>query len=136
MKKKKNEPFKLICICCGKCCKETEMELCVNEVSKIEGLGYFRKDFTIIDNGILKLKNIDGHCYFFDVLNKECKIYYNRPLGCRFYPIILNEKSKCKIDEYCSCYEKNKIIQIPKRECEKLKKYIKVLDSEIRNRRK
>ncbi|TFF97844.1 MAG: YkgJ family cysteine cluster protein [Promethearchaeota archaeon] len=129
------EKIKFICLNCGKCCLDTEMEISNKEVESIEKLGYSRKKFTLIENGYLRLKNIKGHCYFYNLENRKCIIYENRPLGCRFYPLVLNQNT-CEIDEECSCYEENKKIEIPKEICKKLKKYVMQLDNEIKERLK
>ncbi|MBD3227713.1 MAG: hypothetical protein GF329_05955 [Candidatus Lokiarchaeota archaeon] len=121
------------CNKCGFCCKDTEMEISRNELIKIEKLGFSGEKFTEIKNGFLKLKNINGFCYFYEKKTKKCIIYENRPLGCRFYPVILFD-NECIIDKDCSCYEKNKNLKIPKRICDELKKYIEILDKEIKAR--
>ena len=132
MKKElKMRKFKLKCKLCAVCCIYTEMEISNKEIKQIEKLGYSKIDFIDIDRGYKYLKNINGRCFFLTDNNK-CKIYTNRPTGCRYYPIILNE-NKCVIDRDCSCYIENQKIEIPNNICKKLKQYIRTLDEEIRN---
>ncbi len=115
---------------------DTEMEISNQEVNNLVNLGYKKNEFIIIKNGYMQLKNVNGYCYFYDTEKRLCKIYNNRPLGCRFYPIILNEKNKCIIDSHCFCYEKNKSIKIPPSICSELRRYVKSLDNEIKKRLK
>jgi hypothetical protein len=133
MKASKGKKIKFICLNCGKCCLDTEMEISNEEIEKIEKIGYSRKKFTIIENGYLRLKNIKGHCYFYNPQDKRCIIYENRPLGCLLYPLILNQ-NRCEIDKECSSYHENKKIEITESICKKLKKYVIELDKEIKAR--
>ncbi|MHA1310076.1 MAG: YkgJ family cysteine cluster protein [Candidatus Helarchaeota archaeon] len=128
------EDLKLKCIKCGNCCKETEMEITNAEINKLESLGYVKDEFIVVEDGYQKLRNINGYCYFFNRNKNICKIYEFRPLGCKFYPIILNINNECEIDRDCSCYKDNNEIEIPKEICNMLKKYVNILDEEIRNR--
>ena len=94
------------CKDCGKCCLDTEMILSKRDINLI-----LRKyphdlreeDFVLESNGFLQLRNINGHCIFLDISTKMCKIYINRPQGCRFYPLIYDkDKRICVFDEDCS----------------------------------
>ena len=43
-----------------------------------------------------------GYCVLFDSKTKLCKVYENRPQGCRFYPLTFNLDTKlCVLDEDC-----------------------------------
>ncbi len=86
---------------CGKCCYSTEMPLTEEDIKCIESLGYQRKDFAIEIDGIYRLRNVNGKCYFLSA-NRECKIYDHRPTGCRIYPVVLDlEKNRVVVDELC-----------------------------------
>ncbi len=61
------------------------MMLTIEDVKRIEKLGYH--DFYYEKDGYLFLKNEQGKCVFLDDKGL-CKIYENRPEGCRFYPFI------------------------------------------------
>ncbi len=88
------------CDRCGKCCIETSMQLSLNDIRRLEKLGYDRGDFTIIKDGFYTLKNRKGACYFFDTKSRCCKAYAKRPLGCRYYPIVYSlDKNQPIIDE-------------------------------------
>jgi len=91
---------------CGKCCHNTEMPLTEEDIKRIESLGYDRRDFTVKIDGIYRLRNVNGRCFFLDEDNR-CKIYEYRPLGCRIYPIVLDLERGAVVDDLCP--KKNEI---------------------------
>jgi Fe-S-cluster containining protein len=91
---------------CGKCCHNTEMPLTEEDIKRIESLGYDRRDFTVKIDGIYRLRNVNGKCFFLDEDNR-CKIYEYRPLGCRIYPIVLDLERGAVVDDLCP--KKNEI---------------------------
>lgn len=118
-----------ICLSCGKCCFNTEMELSKQDISRIEDqntLGLTRNDFCIQVDRFIKLKNIDNHCIFFQPNTNYCKIYPFRPTGCKFYPLIFNqEKNKCFIDDDCP-HKKLFFTHKPifQKKCKELRKWV------------
>lgn len=90
------------CLSCGLCCKNTEMLLTEDNVKRIESLGYRREEFAERKNGLYFLRNINGHCYFYDPEGRGCKIYKYRPLGCSVYPVVMDvDKMREVVDDYC-----------------------------------
>jgi hypothetical protein len=93
------------CKDCGICCLDTEMIVSIQDIDHI--MNFFsnnikKEDFVCEINGNLQLNNINGHCVFFDLATKRCKIYNNRPQGCRFYPLIYDKYIKnCIYDKEC-----------------------------------
>ena len=89
------------------CCVDTEMTVTRKDAERISALGYKRKDFLRrTGDGFCELKNIEGYCFFYDRESKLCKIYDNRPDGCRFYPIVYDmRKRKCVVDKDCPSRE-------------------------------
>ncbi|RLG49337.1 MAG: YkgJ family cysteine cluster protein [Thermoproteota archaeon] len=86
---------------CYLCCVETDMILTKEDVKNLLALGYELEEFSEYRDGYLRLKNKNGMCFF---LNERgaCRVYENRPIGCRAYPVIYDvEEGKCKIDEEC-----------------------------------
>ncbi|RLG82504.1 MAG: YkgJ family cysteine cluster protein [Thermoprotei archaeon] len=78
------------------------MILTVEDILTITSLGFELNYFAIFNNGFLRLKNIDGHCVFFDKKLGKCNIYENRPWGCRLYPITYDPvNDEVLIDDYC-----------------------------------
>lgn len=76
---------------CTICCHETEMPLTNEDKKRIEDLGY--TDFYIVDDDWFTMKNLDGKCVFLQEDGK-CKVYKNKPTGCRFYPVVWSMESK------------------------------------------
>ena len=85
---------------CFECCLETEMALSEEDLKRIGKLGYKKESFVRNIDGFMILKNVDKHCYF--LKEGKCSIYENRPLGCKFYPLIIDfEINSIIIDESC-----------------------------------
>jgi Fe-S-cluster containining protein len=89
------------CSSCGKCCENTEMELSSKDVKRLEEKGYRFEDFAIVDRGVVRLKNVDGFCYFYDTVGKRCRVYGKRPLGCYLYPVVYLVNEGVTVDELC-----------------------------------
>lgn len=91
------------CTRCGECCLNTRMELLPEDIERIEALGYRLTDFAEYDEegGVWRLRNINGHCVFFDENSKLCKIYEHRPIGCRLYPLNYSDEEGVVVDKYC-----------------------------------
>ena len=113
------------------CCTETEMTLTQEDAERIDALGYARDDYMIQAGfGFCQLKNIGGHCYFYDTKTKECRIYENRPDGCRYYPIIYHyDKRKCNVDKDCPSHATVTRDDIRK-VCHKVRRLVEQLRSE------
>jgi Fe-S-cluster containining protein len=91
---------------CGKCCYQTEMPLTEEDIERIEKLGYRRQDFVVKVNGVYRLRNVNGKCFFLDESNR-CKIYEHRPIGCRIYPVVFDvERCKAVVDDLCPMRDK------------------------------
>ena len=90
------------CLRCGKCCRETEMLLTNADIERLERKGYSKEFFMQFDSqGYAKLRNQMKHCVFYDAEKQRCKVYRERPLGCRFYPIIYDETEGIVVDSIC-----------------------------------
>jgi len=90
------------CSRCGKCCEMTEMELSEEDVERLERISYSREEFSIVgEDGIPRLRNIGKWCYFYDSAKRLCRVYANRPLGCRFYPIVYSINGRATVDPLC-----------------------------------
>ncbi len=85
------------------CCLKTEMTLTQDDIRRIESLGYDRDEFVHrAQDGFYELRNIDGHCFFYDPSSKLCRIYEHRPEGCRYYPVVYDARAdRCIVDEEC-----------------------------------
>ena len=90
------------CSCCGKCCEETEMELSSRDIKRLEEAGYGREEFTVTGkDGVTRLGNIDGWCFFFNYADKRCRVYEDRPFGCYLYPVMYSVNEGVVIDDLC-----------------------------------
>jgi Fe-S-cluster containining protein len=89
------------CSNCGICCEETMMELSNRDIEKLVEMGYCIEDFEVVDNSVIRLRNIDGYCYFYNQTDNKCQIYENRPIGCFLYPIVYLANKGPIIDELC-----------------------------------
>jgi Fe-S-cluster containining protein len=107
------------------------MTLTREDVEKIEALGYDRKVFLVRGkDGFCELQNVDDYCFFYDPETKECRIYENRPEGCRYYPIIYDaRKRKCIIDKDCPSGETMTREEIRK-VCHKVRRLVETLRKE------
>jgi uncharacterized protein len=92
-----------LCQTCGICCLSTEMQLSNEDIELIANKSELKKeDFCEFYDGFFRLKNVDGHCIFFQKETISCEIYNFRPFGCKLYPMIFDsEKNKCSLDDDC-----------------------------------
>ena len=89
------------CSNCGKCCEKTEMELSSNDIKGLEEAGYRKEEFSVVDDGAIRLRNVDRWCYFDSLAEKKCRVYRKRPLGCYLYPVVHLTKEGATVDELC-----------------------------------
>jgi len=90
------------CTHCEKCCRDTEMMLCETDLRRLERAGYARDGFSQMgEDGVRRLRNKDGYCYFYDVGAKRCSEYARRPLGCVLYPVNVSSEDEVVLDELC-----------------------------------
>ena len=52
-------------------------------------------------DGIPRLRNSGGYCFFYDRDRKRCKEYASRPRGCSVYPVILSAEDGIGVDRLC-----------------------------------
>ncbi len=53
-------------------------------------------------DGVWRLRNVDGHCVFYDPDSKRCRIYESRPIGCRLYPPLnYDDEEGAVVDKAC-----------------------------------
>jgi len=77
------------------------MPLTILDVNRIIKMGYKIRDFAEKSEGIWRLKNVDGRCFFLN-WNGKCRIYEYRPYGCRLYPLIYDwNEHKITLDNLC-----------------------------------
>jgi Fe-S-cluster containining protein len=91
----------LRCSNCGICCEETMMELSIEDIERLEEKGYRLEEFAAINDGVTRLRNVDGICYFYSRADKKCQIYEKRPMGCCLYPVVYLANEGAMVDELC-----------------------------------
>jgi Fe-S-cluster containining protein len=78
------------------------MELCRADRLRLVRKGYREEDFCSRgEDGIYRLVNVNGHCFFFDPERRRCREYSARPLGCSIYPVNLTEDGEIVLDSLC-----------------------------------
>jgi len=78
------------------------MELCRADIARLERRGYEKGEFSRVGvDGIPRLRNSGGHCFFYDHDQKRCKEYASRPRGCAIYPVILSADGGIIVDSLC-----------------------------------
>lgn len=118
------------CLHCGVCCTETEMLLSKKDILRLEKKGYSAKTFVRLDkDGYAILRNRGGYCVFYDVKQRRCVMYHDRPSGCRVYPVILDEDKGIVVDSICTA--KNTITESEKaKKGKQVIKLLKIIDRE------
>lgn len=108
----------------------TEMELSEEDVERLKGIGYSRGEFSVMGEDMIpRLRNVGRWCYFYDPAKELCRVYMNRPLGCRLYPIVYSIDGQVTVDPLCP--QAWTISQDALRDREKdLIKLVKTLESE------
>jgi Fe-S-cluster containining protein len=78
------------------------MLLCTEDIERLERKGYSKQFFAQFDrDGYATLRNQQGYCVFYDAENRRCRVYADRPLGCRIYPVIYDEEKGIVVDSIC-----------------------------------
>lgn len=77
------------------------MELSSEDIERLEEKGYRLEEFAVVDDGVTRLRNVDGYCYFYSRADKKCRIYKDRPLGCYLYPVVYLANEGAIVDELC-----------------------------------
>jgi len=77
------------------------MELLSKDIERLEKMGYRLEEFAVIDDGVTRLRNVDGYCYFYNRTDKKCQIYEKRPMGCYLYPVVYRANEGAIVDELC-----------------------------------
>jgi len=78
------------------------MPLSKEDLTRLEEAGYCREEFAVSNKcGLVKLRNVNGWCYFYDPNMKRCKVYAIRPFGCYLYPIIYSDEEGVTVDKLC-----------------------------------
>ena len=77
------------------------MELSSDDIERLEENDYCLEEFAVIDDCVIRLRNINGYCYFYNHADKKCQIYENKPMGCYLYPVVYLANEGAIVDELC-----------------------------------
>jgi Fe-S-cluster containining protein len=91
----------LHCSNCGICCEETVMELSSEDIARLEEISYRLEEFAVTEDGVTRLRNVDGYCIFYSRADKKCQIYEKRPMGCYLYPVVYLANEGAVVDDLC-----------------------------------
>lgn len=124
----------MYCSRCGLCCEETEMLLSNADIRRLERMGHKRQKFVLYDShGFARLRNRHGFCVFYSISEHRCKIYENRPEGCRIYPIAYSEQEGIVVDHLCPMRDTVSSMEL-RRKGEKVMVLLHTIDSETASR--
>jgi len=123
------------CLRCGVCCRETEMLLSTEDIERLKRNSYSKEFFVRFDSeGYAKLRNRQDHCVFYDAEKQRCKVYKERPLGCRLYPVVYDETKGIVVDNICPAGGNLNEKEI-ERKGKKVIKLLEKIDAEAKRRR-
>ena len=110
------------------------MLLSKRDIKRLEKRGFRQREFARFDkDGYVQLKNRDGYCFFYDRNNQICRVYADRPSGCRVYPVILDEEKGIVLDTICE--SRGSIAEEEKRlKGRRVRRLLKVVDNEALER--
>ena len=109
------------------------MTVTKEDAERIDRQGYKREDYLVRkEDGFCELKNVEGHCFFYDIDTRMCKVYDDRPEGCRYYPVIYDvKKRKCIVDKDCPSREtmtRNEVRKV----CHRVRRLVETLVREAK----
>ena len=123
------------CERCGRCCRETMMELSEEDVQRLVCLGHAKDDFCLQgEDGILRLRNVGGRCHFLSTDGGSCTVYESRPLGCDIYPVNCDQEGRVFVDDFCQAMGSVTKGEL-KRKGVALRRHLRVIDAEAERRR-
>jgi Fe-S-cluster containining protein len=105
------------------------MELSSDDIKTLKDINYRLEEFAVFDGGVARLRNVNGHCYFYIPSNRKCRIYPKRPLGCYIYPVVYLENEGAIVDEFCQMGHTISEKELRTKE-KTLNKLLKKIDSE------
>lgn len=111
------------------------MLLSAEDISRLERKGFRREFFALLDDaGFVRLRNVESCCVFYDATRRRCRVYGDRPLGCRLYPVIYDEEKGIVVDEVCRAKGKFGEKRL-ERKGKKVLELLERIDAEAENRR-
>ncbi len=88
------------CLRCLQCCffaSDEEAPVILpeerNRLEKLASKANVKLKFTKVDGKELYRWVIKGYCPFYDIGRRKCKIYGERPLACKMFPLLINPEN-------------------------------------------
>ena len=112
------------------------MELSEEDILRLSRLGHRIDEFCLVSaDGIARLRNIKGRCFFLSQDGKACIVYAHRPLGCDIYPVNCDQRGHVFVDDFCKA--KGTVTKEELRaKGETLRRHIAIIDEEAEGRKK
>jgi len=98
-------------------------------------MGYRVEEFAVIDDGVPRLRNVDGYCFFYSLADKKCQIYEKRPMGCYLYPVVYMANEGAIVHELCPMGQTISEQEL-RTKGKILDKHLKKIDSELQIKQK
>lgn len=110
------------------------MELSVTDLRRLERVGHSKEAFADKgDDGIWRLRNVEGHCVFLEPKSRKCMIYPMRPLGCYIYPVNLGPDDALTVDALCPASSSLEPAE-KRRKGALLRRHLREIDSQAKKR--
>jgi uncharacterized protein len=112
------------------------MELSEEDILVLSRLGHRIDEFCSVGpDGIARLRNVKGRCFFLSQDGKACIVYAHRPLGCDIYPVNCDQRGHVFVDDFCKA--KGTVTKQELRaKGDILRRHIAVIDKEAEGRKK
>lgn len=73
------------------------MPLSLADIERLSGLG--SEEFMVVVDNERRLRNLNGACFFLE--DNRCRVYEDRPEGCRLYPLVLGKGGTIGLGSEC-----------------------------------
>ena len=80
---------------------EQRVILSEGDIDRLVSIGYDLSFFAVKKGDYYYLREYGGKCVFYDVDSRSCRVYEYRPLVCRLYPLVYQEKNVILDIENC-----------------------------------
>lgn len=110
------------------------MELSTKDLQRLERAGHAKSEFAERgDDGIWRLRNVEGRCVFLEPKGRECRVYALRPLGCYLYPVNLGPDGTLIVDAICPAGG-SLTVEEKKKKGASLRRHLREIDAQAKQR--
>ena len=111
------------------------MELSGEDIARLTSLGFRLEEIRVIDDdGLARLRNVDGRCIFLSKDERSCIVYDNRPRGCEIYPVNCDQEGNVFVDQFCKACGTVSKSEL-RRKAVALMEHLEVVDDEAKARK-